>query len=140
MHWTKEQVLELYNLSFIELVFKAHQVHKQYFPEGDIQISTLLSIKTGSCPEDCKYCPQSAHYNTGIEKQNLMNIEDIIEKAKIAKNGGAQRFCMGAAWRSLNDRDIPKIIEIIKQIKSLELETCMTLGMLTKDQALALKE
>ncbi len=140
MKWNNELVYDLFHLSFIELVVKAHKVHKKHFPSRDMQISTLLSIKTGACSEDCKYCPQSIYYNTGLEKQRLMQTEDIIKKAVIAKKNGAQRFCMGAAWRSLHNKEVPKIAEIIQQVKSLGLETCMTLGMLTEDQALALKQ
>ncbi|AZL16075.1 biotin synthase BioB [Rickettsiales endosymbiont of Stachyamoeba lipophora] len=135
MKWTKQQVLKLFELPFLDVMHKAHQVHREHFPKQDIQISTLFSIKTGSCPEDCKYCPQSAHYNTAVKKESLMDINIILEQAKFAKINGAERFCMGAAWRSLHDRDLPQITEIIKQVKLLGLETCLTLGMLTKKQA-----
>ena len=140
MKWINEEASNLFNLPFLDLVFQANQVHRENFPVGDIQISTLLSIKTGACPEDCKYCPQSAHYNTSLKKESLMKTGEIVDKAIIAKNNGAQRFCMGAAWRSLHDRDLPQLVETIQQVKSLGLETCITVGMLTQDQAIALKE
>ena len=115
-------------------------IHRQHQNQNEVQISTLLSIKTGSCPENCKYCPQSAHYNTGLEKQALLSLATIKEAAVSAKQSGASRFCMGAAWRSLHNRDVQNICEIITEVKKLGLETCMTLGMLTPKQSLALKE
>ena len=134
------EVLELFDLPFNDLLFKAAQIHRQYQNQNEVQISTLLSIKTGSCPENCKYCPQSAHYNTGLEKQALLSLATIKEAAVSAKQSGASRFCMGAAWRSLHNRDVQNICEIITEVKKLGLETCMTLGMLTAKQSLALKE
>lgn len=134
------EVLELFDLPFNDLLFKAAQIHRQYQNQNEVQISTLLSIKTGSCPENCKYCPQSAHYNTGLEKQALLSLATIKEVAVSAKQSGASRFCMGAAWRSLHNRDVQNICEIITEVKKLGLETCMTLGMLTAKQSLALKE
>lgn len=140
-NYTKQEVLQLFKMPFLDLIYDAQRIHKESFPDGDVEISTLLSIKTGSCPEDCKYCPQSSHYNTGLKKEPLMEVDQILEKANLAKDAGSQRFCMGAAWRSLHNRDLPKIIEIIKQVKEKTgLETCMTLGMITKDQAVLLKE
>jgi biotin synthase len=134
------EVLELFDLPFNDLLFKAAQIHRQHQNQNEVQISTLLSIKTGSCPENCKYCPQSAHYNTGLEKQALLSLATIKEAAVSAKQSGASRFCMGAAWRSLHNRDVQNICEIITEVKKLGLETCMTLGMLTPKQSLALKE
>ncbi len=138
--WQLEEVEHLFSLPFNDLVFKAAQIHRANFDANEVQISTLLSIKTGSCPENCKYCPQSAHYNTGLEKESLMAIDKILEAANEAKNSGASRFCMGAAWRSLHDRDVENICEIVKEVRKTGLETCMTLGMLTKTQSEKLKE
>jgi len=134
------EVLELFYLPFNDLLFKASYVHRQNQNPNEVQISTLLSIKTGSCPENCKYCPQSAHYNTGLEKQALLSLDTIKEAAVSAKQSGASRFCMGAAWRNLHNRDVQNICEIIAEVKKLGLETCMTLGMLTAEQSLTLKE
>ena len=139
VNWTLEQILELFELPFNDLIFKAANIHRENHDPNKIQISTLLSIKTGSCPENCKYCPQSAHYNTGLEKESLMAMDKILEAARSAKDSGASRFCMGAAWRSLHDRDVDNICEIVKEVKKTGLETCMTLGMLTKKQSDALK-
>jgi biotin synthase len=133
--WKLDEVLELFNLKFNDLIFKAHVIHRENFNPNHVQLSTLLSIKTGGCPENCSYCPQSAHHQTGLEKSDLMELEEIMENAKKAKNLGASRFCMGAAWRNLHDKNIDKICEIIKGVKSLGLEVCMTLGMLRPDQA-----
>ena len=135
-----KEVLELFALPFNDLIFKASQLHRQFHNPNEVQISTLLSIKTGGCPENCKYCPQSAHYDTGLEKQSLMAIDKILESAQNAKDAGASRFCMGAAWRSLHDRDVEKICEIVQAVKGTGLETCMTLGMLTDSQSKKLKE
>ncbi|MDA9573911.1 biotin synthase BioB [Rickettsiales bacterium] len=138
--WQLEEVQELFNMPFNDLIFKSAQIHRQFHDANKIQISTLLSIKTGSCPENCKYCPQSAHYNTGLEKESLMSIDKILIAARAAKESGASRFCMGAAWRNLHDRDVDNICNIIKEVKEVGLETCMTLGMLTKKQSQQLKE
>ena len=138
--WKVEEILKLFALPFNDLVFKAAEVHRANHEVNKVQISTLLSIKTGSCPENCKYCPQSAHYNTGLEKESLMEISKILEAAKNAKKAGASRFCMGAAWRNLHDRDVRNICEIVDAVKKTGLETCMTLGMLTDDQSKKLKE
>ena len=121
-------------------MFQAQTVHRQNFDPNQVQVSTLLSIKTGACPEDCKYCPQSARYDTGLEKERLMEIEKVILRAQEAKEAGSTRFCMGAAWRNPRDRDMPYVTEMVKEVKKLGLETCMTLGMLTGDQALSLKQ
>ncbi len=138
--WNVEEVLQLFALPFSDLIFKAAEIHRQNHNPNAVQISTLLSIKTGSCPENCKYCPQSAHYNTGLEKESLMEIPKILEAAKAAKEAGASRFCMGAAWRNLHDRDVEKICNIVDEVKKTGLETCMTLGMLTDSQSKRLKE
>ena len=138
--WTRDEVLELLNLPFLELVYRAQSVHRQNFDPREVQISSLLSIKSGKCPEDCKYCPQSAHHNTGIQTEYLLDLNVILRKAKIAKDAGATRFCMGAAWRDPKDKDLPFLVEVIKMVKSLGLETCMTLGMLKEHQAKMLKE
>jgi biotin synthase len=135
-----QEILDLFALPFNDLIFKAAEIHRQFHEPNKVQISTLLSIKTGSCPENCKYCPQSAHYNTGLEKESLMEISKILEAANAAKKAGASRFCMGAAWRNLHDRDVEKICHVIDEVKKTGLETCMTLGMLTDSQSKQLKE
>jgi biotin synthase len=134
-NWTRAEVLALFNLPFNDLLFNAQVMHRRHFDPNQVQLSTLLSIKTGACPEDCKYCPQSARYDTGIEKEKLLQIEQVVEAAQAAKASGSSRFCMGAAWRSPHDRDIPAVTAMIREVKALGLETCMTLGMLSKDQA-----
>jgi len=134
-NWTREEVLALFNQPFNDLLFNAQVAHRLHFNPNQVQLSTLLSIKTGACPEDCKYCPQSARYDTGLEKEKLLEIEAVIEAAKVAKASGSSRFCMGAAWRSPHDRDIPKVANMIREVKALGLETCMTLGMLSEDQS-----
>ncbi len=139
-NWTVEQALELYALPFPILLYQAQVVHQQHFPHATMQLSTLLNIKLGGCPEDCHYCPQAARYHTGIKAEKLMSVEAVREQAKAAKVAGATRFCMGAAWREVKDRDIPAISAIVQEIKSLGMESCMTLGMLTEAQAEALKE
>lgn len=138
--WTKAEVEALFAMPFNDLLFNAQVVHRQHFNPNEVQVSTLLSIKTGACPEDCKYCPQSARYDTGLEKERLLEIEKVIQRAKEAKHVGSTRFCMGAAWRNPRDRDMPYILKMVEEVKSLGLETCMTLGMLTRDQAVALKQ
>ncbi len=138
--WTEQEVRALFELPMNDLLFQAQTVHRQHFNPNEVQVSTLLSIKTGSCPEDCKYCPQSAHYNTGLEKQRLMEVEAVLNKAKQAKESGSTRFCMGAAWKHPTDRDMPYVIEMIKGVKAMGLETCMTLGMLKESQAEQLSE
>ena len=136
--WSSEEIVALFNLPFNDLLFRAHTVHRQNFDANDVQVSTLLSIKTGSCPEDCKYCPQSAHYNTGLSKEKLLEINKVLEQAKEAKKAGASRFCMGAAWRLPTERDMPAVLNMVREVKALGLETCMTLGMLKEEQAKAL--
>ncbi len=138
--WTIKEINDLFALPFNDLLFKAQTVHRQYFDPNQVQVSTLLSIKTGACPEDCKYCPQSARYDTGLEKERLLEIEKVIQRAKEAKAAGSTRFCMGAAWRNPKDKDMPYVTDMVKEVKKLGLETCMTLGMLTREQALALKQ
>ncbi len=133
-----EQVLELYELPMNELMARAAQVHQENFPEGDIELATLLSIKTGGCPEDCGYCPQAARYHTDVKATKLMDVEEVLAAAKAAKEAGSNRFCMGAAWREPKDRDIEKVVAMIKGVKNLGLETCATLGMLAPEQAKAL--
>ncbi|MEX0606131.1 MAG: biotin synthase BioB [Marinobacter sp.] len=133
--WSLEEIRNLFLLPFNDLIFKAQSVHRNYFDPNEVQVSTLLSIKTGACPEDCKYCPQSGHYNTGLEKEKLLEIEKVIAEAKAAREKGASRFCMGAAWRSPSKKDMPYVVDMVRQVKSLGLETCMTLGMLEEHQA-----
>ncbi len=138
-NWTREQALALFELPFHELLFRAHSVHRQTFDPGQVQVSTLLSIKTGACPEDCGYCPQSARYRTGLKAERLMPLEQVVEKAKLARASGATRFCMGAAWRNPRDKDLAVVAEMVSAVKSLGMETCATLGMLTATQATELK-
>jgi biotin synthase len=138
--WTLDEVQALLNLPFNDLLFQAQTVHRQFFDPNAVQVSTLLSIKTGACPEDCAYCPQSARYDTGLEKERLMEVEAVLEKAKAAKAAGSDRFCMGAAWRSPREKDMPYVLAMVKGVKELGLETCMTLGMLDADKANRLGE
>ncbi|MCP3907057.1 MAG: biotin synthase BioB [Oceanicoccus sp.] len=138
--WTPQEVQSLFELPFNDLLFKAQAVHRQYFNPNEVQVSTLLSIKTGACPEDCKYCPQSNRYDTGLEKEKLMEVEKVLQEAAEAKATGATRFCMGAAWRSPKAKDMPYVTAMVKGVKEMGLESCMTLGMLTADQAAELSE
>jgi biotin synthase len=138
--WTAPQIEALFELPFVELVFRAAQVHRRWFDPREVQISQLLSIKTGGCPENCGYCGQSQHFETGLAATKLMALEAVLAEAAQAKAGGAQRFCMGAAWRDLKDRDTPRVAAMIAGVKALGLETCATLGMLTAPQARALKD
>jgi biotin synthase len=138
--WSIQEINELFAMPFNDLMFKAQTIHREFFNANYVQVSTLLSIKTGACPEDCAYCPQSARYDTGLEKERLLEIGKVIERAKEARATGSTRFCMGAAWRNPKERDMPYVIDMVKEVKKLGLETCMTLGMLTRDQALALKQ
>lgn len=133
--WTLKEIQDLFDLPFNDLLFQAQTVHRQFHDPNAVQISTLLSIKTGACPEDCKYCSQSGHYNTGLEKEKLMEIQNVLTQAREAKASGASRFCMGAAWRSPREKDMPYVLDMVQQVKSLGMETCMTLGMLDQDQA-----
>jgi len=138
--WTRPEIADLFDLPFTELVFRAAEVHRANHPAGEVQLCTLLSIKTGGCPEDCGYCSQSAHAETGLKAEKLMDVEAVLESAREAKANGSQRFCMGAAWRQPRDRDIPALTRMVTEVKALGLETCMTLGMLTESQARALKD
>ena len=138
--WHRSEIMELFALSFNDLLFEAQTVHRLYFNPNQVQKSRLLSIKTGGCPEDCKYCPQSAHYHTDLPAEKLLEVQAVLAEARAAKDTGASRFCMGAAWRNPKDRDLDKIIAMIKGVKDLGMESCMTLGMLTKEQASRLSE
>jgi biotin synthase len=137
--WRVADVEALFDLPFMDLLFRAQQLHREHFDASEVQLSTLLSIKTGGCPEDCGYCPQSAHFETGVEASKLMPLQDVIDAAQAAKAQGATRFCMGAAWRSPKPRDIERVSEMVREVKALGLETCMTLGMLDAEQAHALE-
>lgn len=137
--WTITNITQLYELPFMELMQQACMVHQQYFNYGEIEVCKLLSIKTGACPEDCAYCPQSAHYQTQLKREPLLDIEHVTAQAKIAKQNGATRFCMGAAWRSPVKKLLPRVIEMIQAVKDIGLETCVTLGMLNLEQAEQLK-
>lgn len=137
--WTREEIRALFDLPFPDLVFAAQRVHRLHFDPHEVQISTLLSVKTGGCAEDCGYCPQSAHHDAGVKAEKMMAVEDVLAEAKAAKAAGASRFCMGAAWRSPKDRDLDDICAMVEGVRELGLETCMTLGMLTRDQAQRLK-
>lgn len=134
--WSKEEILEVYNTPLIELVAKAGEIHKQFHKIGEVQVSSLLSIKTGGCPEDCAYCPQAARYNTDVKVHKLMDVKEVSECADNAKIGGASRMCLGAAWREVRDnKDFDKVLDMVKVINSKGLEVCATLGMVTEDQA-----
>src|SRR5262249_10869853 len=137
--WTRGEIGALFDLPFPELMFRAQSVHRQHFDPTEVQISTLLSIKTGGCPEDCASCPHSPRYHTAVEAENLMAPGTVLPEARGAKSAGASRFCMGAAWRSPKDRDLEHVCEMVAAVKALGLETCATLGMLTEAQALRLK-
>jgi len=138
--WSREEVLALFDLPFPELMHRAALVHRERFDPREVQVSTLLSIKTGGCPEDCAYCPQSARYNTGLKAHKLLSVEEVVERASAAKAAGASRFCMGAAWRSPKDKDVVQVAEMVSAVKALGLEACATLGMLSRGQAAALKD
>ena len=141
MNYTKEKILEILNLPLNDLIFKAQSVHRKSFKNADVQLASLVSIKTGSCPEDCKYCPQSAHFNVDIKKEKLMDFSNLKEAASLAKKNGADRFCMGAAWKKLNDgSQLNSVLEMIKEVKSLGLEACVTLGSISLSQAKKLKK
>ena len=138
--WTREEIAALFDLPFTELVFRAAEVHRAHHPAGEVQLCTLLSIKTGGCPEDCGYCSQSVSADSGVEATKLMDVQQVLQRAAQAKDAGSQRFCMGAAWRNPKDRDMPAIVDIVKGVSAMGLETCMTLGMLTPSQAEQLAE
>ena len=137
--WTRAEIGALFDLPFPELIFRAQSIHRQYFDPAEVQISTLLSIKTGGCPEDCAYCPQCARYDTGIHAEKLMALDAVVAEARAAKSAGASRFCMGAAWRSPKDSDLARVCAMVEAVKGLGLETCATLGMLSAAQAQELK-
>jgi len=138
--WTLAQAQALFDKPFLELMFEAQQVHRQHFDPRQVQVSTLLSIKTGACPEDCKYCPQSARYKTGLESERLMEVEAVLASARKAKAAGSSRFCMGAAWKNPHERDMPYLEQMVQGVKALGMETCMTLGTLEQTQAQRLAE
>jgi biotin synthase len=138
--WTRDEVRALFALPFSELIFRAQTLHRKYFDAREVQISTLLSIKTGGCPEDCAYCPQSARYDTGVRAEKLMALSTVLAAAGAAKDAGASRFCMGAAWREPKNRDVESVCAMVQGVKALGLETCATLGMLTRAQAGRLKD
>ncbi len=137
--WTRAEVRALFELPFNDLLARAHAAHREHHDPNAVQVSTLLSIKTGGCPEDCAYCPQAARYDTGVEAHKLMSVEAVLERARAAKAAGASRFCMGAAWRAPKDREVAQVAEIVAAVKALGLETCATLGMLSQPQADTLK-
>lgn len=138
--WTIEQAKSIFDLPFNEIIFEAQTIHRKHFAANEVQVSTLLSIKTGGCPENCSYCPQSAHYKTGLKKEPLMALRDVVIAAKKAKEAGASRFCMGAAWRGPTDDDLEQVCAMVSEVKKLGLETCVTLGLLKEQQAEKLKE
>src|SRR5206468_4452445 len=138
--WRIDEIEELYAMPLMDLLYRSQQVHREHFDANEVQLSTLLSIKTGGCAEDCGYCPQSAHFDTGVPASKLMPLAEVVEAARAAKAQGATRFCMGAAWRSPKERDIQRVSEMVREVKSLGLETCMTLGMLDAGQARSLKD
>ena len=138
--WRDETINTLFELPLNDLLFEAQRIHRQYFKPNQVQVSTLLSIKTGKCPEDCGYCPQSVRYDTSVKDEDLMPLDQVIEAAKVAKQKGSSRFCMGAAWRSPKDRDMAAVVDMVKAVKDLGMETCLTLGMLSDKQTEQLKE
>jgi biotin synthase len=138
--WTNAEIEALFALPFNDLLFRAHSVHRECFDPNAVQVSTLLSIKTGACPEDCKYCSQSGHYNTGLEKEKLIEVQKVLDEAQRARANGATRFCMGAAWKHPSQKDFPYVLEMVKGVRALGMETCMTLGKLNPDQTAALAE
>lgn len=138
--WSRDEIAALFSLPFNDLIFQAQTVHRRRFDPNQVQMSTLLSIKTGGCSEDCAYCPQSAAYDTGVKAEKLMAVQAVLAEARRAKDGGATRYCMGAAWRSPKDRDIDTVCEMIEGVRALGMETCVTLGMLTDDQTARLRD
>ncbi len=139
-NWKLDEIKALFELPFNDLLFKAHSIHRETFDPNKVQVSSLLNIKTGACPEDCSYCSQSSKYDTGLEREKLMEIDQVLQQAQNAKNKGATRFCMGAAWRNPTDKSLDKVIPMIKGVKAMGMETCVTLGMITPSQASTLKE
>jgi len=138
--WQLDEIQNLFDMPFNDLLFKAHTIHRDNFDPNYVQVSSLLNIKTGACPEDCSYCSQSSKYDTGLEREKLMEVESVLKQAQTAKDQGATRFCMGAAWRNPTDKSLDKVIPMIQGVKAMGMETCVTLGMLTQDQAHTLKE
>ncbi len=138
--WSRQEIGGLFALPFAELIFQAQSVHRRNFDPREVQLSTLLSVKTGGCPEDCGYCSQSAFHETGLKASKLMDLSEVVAEASAARDGGATRFCMGAAWRSPKDKDLDRVCEMVEAVKALGMETCVTLGMLTRDQAQRLKD
>lgn len=139
--WTREEIADIYNKPVLELIYEAATVHRKFHEPSEVQVCTLLSVKTGGCPEDCAYCPQAARYHTGVTVHKLLEVDEVLAKAREARDAGSSRFCMGAAWREVRDnRDFDKVIEMVKGVNQLGLEVCCTLGMLTHEQALKLKE
>ena len=138
--WKLDEIKALFELPFNDLLFKAHSIHRENFDPNQVQVSSLLNIKTGACPEDCSYCSQSSKYDTGLEREKLMEIDEVLKQAQNAKNKGATRFCMGAAWRNPTDKSLDKVIPMIQGVKAMGMETCVTLGMLSPKQASTLKE
>ncbi len=138
-NWGADEIAALFQLPFNDLLFQAHSLHRSHFDHNQVQVSTLLSIKTGACPEDCGYCSQSARSETDIERERLLPLDEVLEKARIAKTNGASRFCMGAAWRNPTDKNLDKVIDMVIGVKALGMETCVTLGMLTEAQSERLK-
>lgn len=138
--WQIDEIKALFELPFNDLLFKAHSIHRETFDPNKVQVSSLLNIKTGACPEDCSYCSQSSKYDTGLEREMLMEVEEVLKQAQNAKNKGATRFCMGAAWRNPTDKSLDKVIPMIQGVKAMGMETCVTLGMLSPKQAAVLKE
>ena len=138
--WTVVEVEALLGLPFVDLIHRAQVVHREHFPGNEVQLSTLLSVKTGGCPEDCGYCPQAARYHTGVESEALLSVEEVVNAARAAQANGASRFCMGAAWRGPKQRDLEKVAQMVREVKALGMETCATLGMLKEGQAEQLRE
>lgn len=140
-NWTREEIAQIYNSPVLELIYKAATVHREYNDASEVQVCTLLSVKTGGCPEDCSYCPQAARYHTNVKVQKLMETEEVLDAAKKAKDSGSTRFCMGAAWREVRDnRDFDRVIDMVKGVSGMGMEVCCTLGMLTDEQAKKLKD
>jgi len=139
--WTRQEITEIYNTPVLELMYKAATVHRQHHDAQEVQVCTLLSVKTGGCPEDCAYCPQAARYHTDVKVHKLMEVDEVMQKAIEAKESGSTRFCMGAAWREVRDnKDFDKVLGMVKGVSTLGMEVCCTLGMLTHEQAEKLKD
>lgn len=140
-NWTREEIAEIYNSPVLELIYRAATVHREFHEAGEVQVCTLLSVKTGGCPEDCAYCPQAARYHTNVKVHKLMEVDEVLDRAREAKESGSTRFCMGAAWREVRDnKDFDKVLEMVKGVNGMGMEVCCTLGMLSHEQALKLKQ